>query len=100
MNITRNTLRADGLTVGQAIDRDAAFLRSIGVDAKDGALPFDEAKSEFIDRCRKAVLDALDGMAEELTKDGENGPKDQELSELFKSIDPIAERIFLKSYGL
>lgn len=100
MKITRDTLRADGLTVGQSMDRDAAFLRSLGLDAKDGALPYDQALDEFTDRCRKAVLDALDGIADEMTANRNDGPKDSELQQLFAGIDPIARRIFNKSQGL
>jgi len=100
MTITRNTLRADGLTVGQAMDRDAAFLRSIGIDAKDGAMTIDERRQEMIEKCREAVLNALDNVAEEATANRNNGPKDSELAVLFKGIDQIAERIFDKSLGL
>lgn len=95
MEITRNTMRADGITVGEAMDRDAAFLRSIGIDAKDGALTFDEQKSDFIEATRNAVLNALDGSV----KDGK-GWNDGDLTDLFKSIDKIAERNFLKTKGL
>ncbi len=98
--ITRNTRRADGLTVGEALDRDAAALRSLGFDAKNGALPYDEALDAFKDRARKAVLDALDDLAAELTGDFNDGPKDGELVKLFAGIDPIAERVFNKSVGL
>jgi hypothetical protein len=100
MKITRNTMRADGLTVGESIDRDAAFLRSIGIPAKDGGLPYDEALEEFTDRCRQVVLDALDTLADEMTANRENGWKDGELPKLFAGVDPIAQRIFNKSQGL
>lgn len=93
-------MRADGITVGEAINREAAFLRSLGYDVKDGGLPFDEAKEEFRDKMRKAVLDAMDECAESLTKNREDGPKDQELPALFRGVDAIADRVFLKSYGL
>lgn len=93
-------MRADGMTVGESIDKDAAFLRSLGVDAKDGSLPYDQAKDEFRDRFRKSVLDAMDDMALEQTNNRENGPKDSELPALLRAIDPICDRIFNKSYGL
>lgn len=95
MNITRNTMRADGITVGQAMDEDAAFLRSIGIPAKDGRLTFDEAKEQHIEKTRNSVLDALDSTME----DG-NGWKDSDLTELFKTIDKIAERNFLINRGI
>lgn len=97
--ITRNTMRADGLTVGQALDKDAAFLRSIGIPAKDGALTLYEQREEMIEKFRKAVLDAMDVVAEEVTGDRENGPKDFELRELFRSVDAIADRVFDKTLG-
>lgn len=100
MNITRDTLRADGLTVGQALDKDAAFLRAIGFDAKDGAPTLDEQRDELREKCRKAVLDALDNVADEMTANRNNGPKDGELAKLFAGIDPIADRIFNKTLGL
>lgn len=93
-------MRADGLTVGQALDRDAAFLRSIGIDAKDVALPYDEALDQFKDKMRRAVLDALDDLAEETTGNRNDGPKDGELARLFAGLDPIAERVFNKSLSL
>ncbi len=97
MNITRNTPRADGLTVGQALDNDAAFLRSIGFDAKDGALTFDERREEFRDQMRKNVLEAMDLTAASLR---EKGPTDADLPAIFGALDPIADRIFNKTLGL
>ncbi len=100
MNITRNTLRADGLTVGQAIDKDAAFLRSIGFAVSDGGLTFDEQRDEMREKCRKAVLDALDYVADETLGSRNYGPKDAELARLFAGIDPIADRMLDKTLGL
>lgn len=97
MKITRNTLRADGFTVGQALDRDAAFLRSLGINAKDGALTYDERRDEFREQMRKNVLAAMDLAAAEVS---ENGPTDTDLPALFRVIDPIADRIFNKTLGL
>jgi hypothetical protein len=97
MNITRNTRRADGLTVGEAMDRDAAFLRSLGFDAKDGQPTFDEQREALTDKCREAVLAALDGVAAEVTGNRENGPKDGELARLFDGVDAIADRMFWES---
>lgn len=93
-------MRADGLTVGQALDRDAAQLRALGIDARDGARTFDEQRDEFTELVRKAVLDAMDEAAEGLTGSKHNGPKDGELAKLFAGIDPIAERIYNISIGL
>lgn len=95
MDITRNTMRADGQTVGQAMDNDAAFLRSIGIPATDGALTFDEQKSDFIEATRNAVLTALDESVK-----SRKGWIDSDLTDLFKSVDKIAERNFFKSKGL
>lgn len=95
MKITRNTLRADGLTVGEALDRDAAFLRSIGIDAEDGAPTFDEQLEAATEAMRNAVLGAIDAQA----PDGK-GWKDQDLKALFAAIDPIAERLHWKRLGL
>lgn len=88
MNITRNTTRADGLTVGEALDKDAAFLRSVGFDAKDGALTYSENGDDLRDKFRRAVLNAIDGFFE----DGK-GWRDQDLPSLFAALDPIAERL-------
>lgn len=97
MDITRNTLRADGLTVGQALDKDAAFLRSIGIAATDGVLTYDERRDEFRDKMRKNVLEAMDLTAASLREDG---PTDADLPAIFRAIDPIADRIFNKTLGL
>lgn len=97
MKITRSTLRADGFTVGQALDREAAFLRSIGIPAKNDALTFDEQQEEFREFMRRAVLVAMDFCAASLEQ---TGPKDAELPGLFAGIDPIAERIFNDSLSL
>ncbi len=95
MKITRETMRADGKTVGQAMDEDSAFLRSIGIDAKDGTLTFDEQEDEFIEKTRHKVLKALDK-----TMDDKKGWTDGDLTELFASVDKIAKRNFLKTKGL
>lgn len=96
MNITRASMRADGLTVGQAMDRDAAALRSLGIPAKDGAWPLDEQKEEAINAMRETVLNAMDSFALSMTGSEEDGPKDSELNELFAAIDGIALRIWYK----
>lgn len=88
-------MRADGKTVGQAMDEDAAFLRSIGVDAKDGKPTFDEEEEEFINKSRELVLDAID----KSMNDGK-GWNDGDLPELFKAVDKIAKRNFLKQRHL
>lgn len=82
MKITRQTMRADGITVGQAMDRDAAFLRTIGFDAKDGAKTFDEIDEERSDLVRNAVLDALDSVL-----GSERGWADSDLANLFPALD-------------
>ncbi len=97
MTITRHTLRADGLTVGEALDRDAAFLRSIGIDASDGVQTCDERRNEFRDRMRKLVLEAMDLAAASVR---EGGPTDADLPTLFHAIDPVADRIFNRTLGL
>lgn len=100
MKITRDTIRADGLTVGQALDRDAAELRTLGHDVKNGCQTYDERLNNFKDRAREEVLNALDVLALELTGNVSNGPKDGELGALFVGVDLIATRIFNKSLGL
>ena len=95
MKITRNTLRADGKTVGQAMDEDAAFLRSIGVNCPNEAPTYDEMSEEFREKMRQAVLDAMDEVAAGLTGNPNDGPKDSELPSLFAAIDRISEKIFI-----
>lgn len=89
MKITRDTLRADGKTVGQAMDEDAAFLRSIGIPAKDGVLTIDEQTELMKERVREVILDALDDAFKP-----DNGWKDQDLGVLFKAADEHAEKLF------
>lgn len=89
MEITRDTMRADGKTVGQAMDEDAAFLRSMGIDAKDGQPTFDEKRAILKDKVRNAVLDALDGIYP-----ATQGWADKDLTVLFKSIDQHADTLF------
>lgn len=89
MEITRDTMMADGTTVGQAMDADAAFLRSIGIDAKDGQPTFDEKKAILKEKVRSAVLDALDNIYPDV-----QGWKDGELTVLFKSLDQHSEILF------
>lgn len=93
MRITRNTRRADGLTVGQAMDRDSAFLRSIGIPATDGAPTFDERREHWQSKVRNAVLDALDELAPKLGEHA-GGWKDQDLNTLFPALDQHAETLF------
>lgn len=76
--ITRDTMRANGKTVGQAMDEDAAFLRSVGIDAKDGQPTFDEKRVILKDKVRNVVLDALDNIYPDV-----QGWKDGELTVLF-----------------
>jgi hypothetical protein len=92
MKITRNTFRADGLTVGQAMDRDAAFLRSIGIPAKDGALTYDELRDQFQDRVRNCVLKALD--EEFVDYAPGNEVLDKELGLFFPGLDELAKALF------
>lgn len=89
MKITRDTIRADGLTVGEAIDQDAADLRSLGFDAKAGALTVDERREEFQAKVRQAVLDALDSCVS-----SGKGWSDADLPRLFAAIDPQADKLF------
>lgn len=95
MSITRNTLRADGVTVGHAMDRDASFLRSIGINAPDGAPTLDEREEAYVDRIRDVVLAALDSV----TPHSEGGCRDSDLPLLFPAIDAQARRQFNRSLG-
>lgn len=95
--ITRDTIRADGLTVGQSLDNEAAFLRNLGFDAKDGVKPYGEKLEDFREQMRLAVLAAMDLVAASVREDG---PKDADLPKLFPVIDNLAERIFNASKGL
>lgn len=60
----------------------------------------DEERDAFVEQARKAVLDALDELAEQTTGASNDGPKDGELPALFQGIEPIARRMFDKSRGL
>lgn len=93
MEITRDTMRADGKTVGQSMDEDAAFLRSIGIDAKDGQPTFDEKRAAFQDKVRDAVLNALDSVSP-----SGKGWEDGDLTNLFKSIDKHSENLFYRLF--
>lgn len=77
MKITQNTIRADGLTVGEAMERDRQFLISIGVPI----VPSEEQTDEHRNAVRAAVLDALDLAL------GGKGWIDAELPQLFKALD-------------
>lgn len=80
MKITRNTMRADGITVGEAMDRDAAFLMGIGIPTKDGQPTHDEkedALDEIAEEFAGKVLEKMD----ELVTDGK-GWKDEDLKHL------------------
>ena len=88
-------MRADGITVGEAMDRDAAFLRSIGHPAKDGRRTYDERieaqeekRQEFIYAFGHKVLDAMDEIV-----DG-NGWLDKDLSDLLPAIHKHAGKIY------
>lgn len=94
MKITRDTLRADGLTVGESMDCDAAFLRTLGFDAKDGALTTDEQREQWIDECREAFLDSVDAFAEKKTGKPDQGWRDQDLPAIFKALDEHARKLF------
>lgn len=89
MKITRQTMRADGLTVGEAMDRDAAFLRSIGVDAKDGEPTIYEMQEALKEKFRIAVLDALDSVCA-----NKKGWEDKDLTNIFPGIDRHSEEMF------
>lgn len=97
--ITRNTLRADGRTVGQAIDADAAFLRTQGFNAPDGALTFDEQREAFKEKIRLAVCEAFD-QATGGWKFDKKGLQDTDLPVLFPVLDSISDRLFLQQKGL
>lgn len=89
MKVTRNTLRADGITVGESMDQDAAFLRSIGITARDGQPTVDERREEFVSKVRDAVLNALDSCTST-----RRGWTDSDLPRLFAAIDPQANKLF------
>jgi len=89
MEITRDTMRADCKTVGQAMDEDAVFLCSVGIDAKDGKPTFDEKRDILKDKVRNAVLEAIDNIYP-----GVQGCEDSELTVLFKSLDQHSETLF------
>ena len=91
MEITRDTMRADGKTVGQSMDDDAAFLRSIGINAKDGQPTFDEMKAKFKDKVRDAILDTLDSVSP-----SGKGWLDKDLPTLFKALDNHSEELFYR----
>jgi hypothetical protein len=93
-NITRQTIRADGLTVGEAMDQDAAFLRSIGIPAKDGTKPINERKDDFTQKVRELILDALDDAAK--TEGDSRGWEDADLPAIFKVIDQHSTKLFDK----
>lgn len=93
MKIYRHTLRADGKTVGQAMDEDAKFLRSIGIDAKDGQPTFDEKQEAFIDKVESAILDTLD----KVSPTGK-GWEDKDLSTFLPTIRKHAEELFNRLY--
>ena len=94
MEINRNTMRADGITVGEAMDQDAAFLRSIGVDAKDGQPTLDEKIENYINKVRDAVLEALDS-----TTNSGKGWEDKDLTKLFEVIDAHAVTVFWRKHS-
>jgi hypothetical protein len=98
MIITRNTMRGDGQTVGQALDKDAAFLRSLGFKVEDGANTIDEQREDFKDECRNAVLDALDAMTLARFKKADKGWIDEDLRAIFKTIDDQSELIFNRNF--
>lgn len=103
MKITRNTIRADGLTVGEALDKDAAFLRSVGIPAKDGAKPLDEQREEYVENVRAAVLaalDTIDGVEPTALRSVKGGWRDGDLPDLFPAIDAQAVRQFNRNQGL
>jgi hypothetical protein len=86
-------MRADGQTVGQAMDKDAAFLRSVGINAPDGALTIDEKLDAKKEEVRLRVLDALD----EAFKSPEypnGGWIDSDLNRLFRTLDWQTECVF------
>jgi hypothetical protein len=84
-------MRADGKTVGQAMDEEATFLRSIGINAKDGQPTFDEKRAALKEKVRDAILNALD----EVSPTG-IGWKDEDLQVLFKSIDQHSDTLFYR----
>lgn len=84
--ITRSTLRADGLTVGEAMDNDAAFLRSVGIPVLDGSPTPDERAEEEHDARQQALRDAVIDALDIVLGEGK-GWQDSDLPQLFKALD-------------
>lgn len=86
MKITKDTMRADGVTVGQAMDQDRQFLKSIGVPTVENFMTPDEIHDERETAMRGDVLDALDNAL------GGKGWIDSDLPDLFKALDRHLQR--------
>jgi hypothetical protein len=87
MRITKDTMRADGQTVGEAMEKDRQFLRSVGITPADERWKTpDEIHDDRETRIRGDVLDALDSAL------GGKGWIDSDLPELFKALDAQLKR--------
>jgi hypothetical protein len=82
-------MRADGLTVGQARQEDAKFLRSIGKDAVGKVETMDELQESFVEMVRESVMSSFDAIDPTMLKD-------EHLTSLFKAVDAIAISHFKK----
>lgn len=98
MPVNRQTIRADGLTVGEALQRDREFLISMGVTPHAShlpgePLPYDEQCDDFKHMLRDSVLLALDEFAE---RHGNRklGWQDGDLANLFPALDKHAAALF------
>jgi hypothetical protein len=79
-------MRADGQTVGEAMERDRQFLQSIGVPTVGAFVTPDELHDQRETAIRGDVLDALDEAL------GGKGWIDSDLPDLFKALDTHLRR--------
>lgn len=86
MKVTKNTIRADGKTVGEAMEQDRKFLKSIGVPTVENFLTPDEIHDARETAIRGDVLDALDNAL------GGKGWIDSDLPDLFKALSAHLKR--------
>ncbi len=92
-NMNAKTMRADGVSVCESMDKDASYLRSIGIQTKREK-PIDERLDDFRDEVRASVLRALDQVMESRRGSDEKGWKDADLPQLFKALDTHAKNLF------
>jgi len=76
------------------MDKDAAFLRSVGLPAKDGQPTFDERREIFKEEIRDAILKTLDDVCEKQFSIANIGWTDADLMSLFPVIDSHSIKLF------